>query len=224
MHITHLQLFTSNLAQQRNFYSSLLNLDIIDEGEKSFSVNIGKTILCFEEGDVNGIYHFAINIPSYKIESALNWIAGKIEIQKFENKQIVNFPNWNAKSIYFYDHDGNIVELISRNNLNIISKSNFTKSDLLSISEIGLPTLNIAEVFKLLNEKSGLDKYDCDLERFCAIGDDNGLFIVIDYSKKKWIPNMDEAKPIPLNIDFNNGGESYHLEFKDEKINILNRF
>ena len=142
-----------------------------------------------------------------------------MEILPYENEEIVNFPAWNAKSIYFYDADKNIVEFIARRNLNLNSKNSFSGKSLLHISEIGFPTNDVPKLFNKLNKEYALEKYDCDLIKFCAVGDEYGLFIVVNYNLKKWLPTKDEVLPFPFEIRFDNIKEqTYNLKINEEKI------
>ncbi|MCB9211698.1 MAG: VOC family protein, partial [Ignavibacteriales bacterium] len=88
--------------------------------------------------------------------------------------------------------------------MNIISQEKFSKESILYISEIGIPTLDISKVFNKINDESDLEIYDGDFERFCAIGNETGLFIVMNYLVKKWMPTMEEGKPSPFEINFDN--------------------
>ena len=218
MRIKHLKLFTNNLDEQKLFYESILNYNVINEDEKSFTVKVGSSKLSFVKGEGKYNYHFASNIPSNKIVEALEWTKKRVEIQSFNDNEIVKFPNWDAKSIYFYDRDMNILEFISRKNLNANSEKKFNQNSLISLGEIGVPTISVAELYTKITNKFGLKKYDCEEEVFCAVGDEHGLFIVINYSKKKWLPNMDEAISSPFEIEFeNSAGEKFKKLFCNDE-------
>lgn len=219
MKINELKLYSNHLKEQKEFYVNLFELDLVKESESSFTVKVGESLLSFIKSDHNPYYHIAINIPANQIFESHNWLRDKSDILPYENKEIVDFPNWNAKSIYFYDADKNIIEFIARRNLNINSYHSFSGKSLLHISEIGLPTNDVPKVFKKLNKDYALEKFDCDLKRFCAVGDENGLFIVVNYNLKKWLPTWDEALPFPFEINFSNSrGKTYNLRIEKESI------
>jgi catechol 2,3-dioxygenase-like lactoylglutathione lyase family enzyme len=221
--IKELKLYSHHLKEQKEFYVSLFGLELVNDSSDSFTVKVGDTLLSFIKCEDNPYYHFAINIPSNHIEESANWLKERTAILPFENEEIVNFTGWNARSIYFYDADKNIVEFIARGNLNINSSDSFSAKSLLSLSEIGIPTSNVPEIFTKLNEEYALGKYDCDLKKFCAVGDENGLFIVVNYNLKKWLPAMDEALPFPFEIHFdNNKGKIYNLRV--DKENTIHSF
>lgn len=117
MQFKEITLQTKNIADLYVFYKNTLQLNVIKPNEKTISVETGTTKLIFEQTNnaQKPFYHFAFNIPSNKIEEALKWLKSKVEllwIEDYENC-IAEFTNWNARSIYFLDPGGNIVELIA---------------------------------------------------------------------------------------------------------------
>jgi catechol-2,3-dioxygenase len=219
MKIKELKLFSNHLTEQKEFYVSLFGLELVNDSATSFTVKVGESLLSFIKSDENPYYHFAINIPSNQILESAQWLKGKVDILPYEGEEVVNFPAWNAISIYFYDADKNIVEFIARRNLNMDSYHSFSSNSLLHISEIGLPTNDVPELFNKLNKYYALEKYDCNFRRFCAVGDEYGLFIVVNYNLKKWLPLQDEALPFPFEIQFDdNRGNKYSLSIENETI------
>jgi len=219
MKIKELKLYSNHLTEQKEFYTSLFGLELVNDSATSFTVKVGDSLLSFIKSDDNPYYHFAINIPSNQIIESAKWLSERADILPYMDKDIVDFPAWNAKSIYFYDADKNIVEFIARRNLDIKSNDSFSGKSLLQLSEIGIPTSNVPVLFNKLNKDYALENYDCDLRRFCAVGDEYGLFIVVNYNLKKWLPTQDEALPFPFEIHFDNSkGNTYNLRIENETI------
>lgn len=218
MNIQELKLYTSRIKTQAEFYSQVLGLPIIDRSDKHVSFQIGKSILHFEYDPIATPYHFAINIPSNKEEEALKWLKSRRTVLKDGADEIINFTAWNAKAIYFYDEDKNIVELIARKNLHNPSDQEFGSEQFLEISEIGVPTADIESAFHTLRSIVDIAIYDGGFENFCAIGDENGLFICIDRESKNWYPTHDKAFPSPFRIKFLDKGKPYGIRFINEKI------
>ncbi|MEO0572284.1 MAG: VOC family protein, partial [Bacteroidota bacterium] len=135
--------------------------------------------------------------------------------------EIQDFDFWNAKAIYFYDMDHNIVEFIARKNLKNGTDKEFNSNSLLEISEIGIPVNDIETTFNTLNTLSNLSKYDGGFEKFCAIGDENGLFICINKQLKNWFPTGDKAHSSEFGITFEENGKEYAMEFRNEKIKTV---
>ena len=192
-------LYTAQLAEQKKFYTQKLSCKVIEEHKDSFALAIGRTQLRFTKDHHATPYHFAFNIPSYGENAALEWLKlQNIPILPFDGRPIVDFPNWQAKAIYFYDADRNVVEFIARRNLNLRRPTPFTSNHLLGISEIGIPTQQIESIYRVLEERAGLKVFDGNFEKFCAVGGEQALFIVIDHERKRWFPSNDEAFPSPF--------------------------
>ncbi|MCB0734815.1 MAG: VOC family protein [Bacteroidetes bacterium] len=220
MRIQHLKLYSGNLDDQRTFYTEVLGLDLIQEDNYSFSVQVGETTLTFEETQFKPCYHFAINIPNNQLEHAADWLRSKVNLLPFEGKEVIDFPNWNAQAVYFYDADHNIVECIARRDLPNQSDDLFDSSSFLEISEVGLPTSDVLSIAGQLEAEAGLGIYSGDRSRFCAIGDPQGLFIVVDYHQKDWIPNMDPAIPFPFTVTCEVDGAVVLMDYRDEQLVI----
>lgn len=186
-------IFSSRIESQKDFYCRKLGLRLTSENTNSFSVAIGSSILAFKYRKYATPYHIAINIPSNKDMQAWDWLKNKMSLLKDEGQSLVNFPKWNATALYFYDPDMNIIELICRKNLDIRTTQLFTERDFLHISEIGIPVQNIEPVYKMLNSQLDLEIYDGNNTSFCAVGEETGLFIIINKALKKWFPTNDVA-------------------------------
>lgn len=221
MKIEFLTLYTSRFKEQQNFYEEVLGLPIRNVKQSSFQVEIGYTVLEFRHSDSATPYHFAIHIPPKQMESSLDWLKERVGILKDDGKEIVEFPAWKARSVYFYDTDKNIVELISREDLFPETAEVFSEASFLGISEIGLATAHVEEKFRFLNDRFGLQKFSGDYSRFCATGDDEGLFIIINKEIKDWIPTGDAAFASPFEIEFSVKGASSRIAFYNDRLESI---
>lgn len=218
MKINELKIYTSNLTKQIDFYTQTLELKIIRQSASSVSFQIGNSTFTLTESEDFLPYHFAINIPSNQEEEALEWLKSRVDILKDGDIEIQDFNFWNAKAIYFYDADKNIVEFIARKTLSNESNKGFTTASLLEISEIGVPVNDIETAFNDLQTIVPIKQYDGGIERFCAIGDETGLFICINKNIKNWFPTDDKANSSEFGLLFEENGEIYQLEFKSGRI------
>lgn len=222
MKIQELEIYTPRLKAQTKFYSEILELDVIEKTNTSISFQIGESTLKLVQREKFTPYHYAINIPSNQEIDGLEWLKGRVEILKHENLTIQYFDFWNAYAIYFYDEDRNIVELIARKNLENNSNQPFDKNSLLEISEIGIPTFDITKEYNLLKNATGIPVHSGNLERFCAIGDENGLFIAINKKlKKEWFPTKDIPFSSDFIIKFIEKGNEFIFEYKEEKLQVV---
>ncbi|MDU8885331.1 VOC family protein [Yeosuana sp. MJ-SS3] len=193
MRIDEIILYTSSIQEQKHFYGSVLELKQLVDLPNKISFKIGNSTLTFQYRKYIRPSHLAFNIPFIKIQEALPWLQKRVGIIDFEGKLISDFSNWNAEAIYFYDTDHNIVEFIGRKNLNVESKENFSSKSIISISEMAIATDNIQSVYNTINTFKEIEIFDGNFDRFCALGNDEGLFILINKNKKNWYPSMDKA-------------------------------
>jgi len=196
MNITELQLQTNCLSSQKEFYNKTLGLNILNFNDGSFSVNIGSSTLVFQETTLKTYYHFAVNIPENKIKEAIAWLCPRVAPIEHEGSPLINFKNWNAHSVYFFDAGGNIVELIARHNLDNSTDKLFGQSHFLCISEVGMPVQNVALFCSLIEIKLKEKLWSGNTETFAAVGDENGLFIIVT-EKRNWFPTEIQSRSFP---------------------------
>lgn len=221
MKIKHLQVQTTNLEKQFQFYKDSLKLDVLEKNERLFVVKIGYSVLEFHQTENSTPYHMAFHIHTHRQNKALAWLKKRVNIIKDEGKEIVDFPAWNAKSIYFYDVDHNVLEFIAREQLPA-SGANFSEKNIMGIAEIGLATDAVKENFELLNQYFKLELYfGTPDDTFCAIGDENGLLIAADSSKKTWFPTLDKASPADFDLKFERQGKVFELNYEDGKLSLM---
>lgn len=220
MNILEVQLYTGELPKLKEFYANILGLEILSNSDYSFSVKAGTTILTFiEDETVKGpYYHFAFNIPENSINKAVKWLETKAELIEYGESTIISFPNWNAHSVYFYDPAGNIVELIARHNLSNSTNAGFSPASLLSISEVGMPIGSVKNFHNTLDQMLSEKLWWGNLETFAAIGDENGLFIVVT-AERNWFPTDKPCNIYPLTVKIENHSSiSSCVEFSPYKI------
>ena len=222
MKIQELEIFTPKLEEQTRFYAQILELEIVEKTSASVSFQIGTSILKLTYRAEFSPYHYAINIPANQEKEALQWLKERVEILKYEGTEIQYFDFWNAYAIYFYDEDRNIGELIARKNLKNDSNRPFDKNSMLEICEIGMPTSDINREYTILKETTAMPIHSGNLERFCSIGDDNGLFIVINKDlKKEWFPTKDKPFSSDFNIRFIEKDTEYAFQYKNEVLKAV---
>lgn len=192
MIIRELHLYCQNLIAQKRFYTQTLGFELINETATDFKLKIGDSMLQLEEQTSFTPYHFAFGIPFAQYRKAHDWLGKKLDLLGFEGDEIIDFPAWDAKALYFYDADQNICEFIARKSIED-TEAPFSLNKIENIVEIGLVTRDIQRVFDQLHSATDVKMYDGSFDRFLAIGDDQGLFICVNPDKKQWFPTDDEA-------------------------------
>jgi len=221
MKISELTLYTSNLKAQKEFYNNVLNIPLNSESENHIDFLIGNSVLRYRYASNSKPYHIAINIPSNKEHEALAWLKERVAILKHFDDEIIDFINWNAKAIYFYDADKNIIEFIARKNLKTDTSTVFNSDALLEISEIGVPVNQIEQVYNTLHNTCDLGVYFGNFNKFCAIGGERGLFIVIDKNSKNWFPTNDKAFASAFNVKILASNQRYTIDFSKGELTIV---
>ncbi len=220
MKIKKLTIYTSAVKSQLKFYRDELHFEVNEYSEKSFELQVGYSVLRFEYKEHATPYHVAFHIPDRQEHEALQWVENELGALMNNQEKIIDFSNWQAKSVYFYDHDKNIMEFISRRDFSKPQSAIFNPSNIVGIAEIGLATDDVEEKFKKINLECGLDKFDGDFERFCAIGEDSGLIITINKDMKDWFPTNDEAFMSDFRLEFEHAGSSFDLQFRNNELEI----
>ncbi len=214
MDITYLELSTKDLHIQWEYYSSVLELPV-RMFESSLEVMVGTSTLLFTKADpgFNGAYHFAFNIPKNQFHAAKKWIISRIPLFGDETgKDEFESKNWNSDSVYFKDAAGNVLELIARHNLENAVDGEFDSSQILNISEIGLPSEDVISWANELCTKLNLSVFKQEPnENFTPVGDDNGL-LILPLKDRIWIPNSGvPAKLLPVKVMGNTNGREWEV-------------
>jgi hypothetical protein len=176
----------------------------------------GSSRLRFERGPAV-CSHFAVNVPPQRFEEAVAWARERVEpgppppdpagptaggrpLPRLVDDD-VPFPAWRARSAYFFDPAGNIVELIARERAP-------GEELFLEISEVGLPVADVGAAVEWLESELGVPHFSGDRRSFSAVGDDRGLFIVVPVGRP-WLFTEEPAPdaPVRVTIEPGPGGE-----------------
>jgi catechol-2,3-dioxygenase len=128
---------------------------------------------------------------------------------------VADFVNWHARSVYFSDPAGNILELIARFDLRDEADEIFSSMQFRNISEIGLVfsdevfDKNVHELLK--NYKLQYFSKQPPLAHFRAIGDDEGLFIVVP-ENRNWFSTRMASGIFPIEVSFIHDNELLELK------------
>ena len=220
MEIRRLKIYTQNLEAQKDFYTRKFNFQVINQTEKQLELYIGRSILIIEESQQSTPYHLAFNVTKNSVEEMRDFVKSKTELILVNNQEIVHFENWNADSVYFYDADHNLLELICRHRLNFVKNVNFSEKSLRQISEIGLATTNLIDVEKYITNEIPLEVFSRDSDKFLALGDDSGLLILADPNQRKWFPTNDEIQFSKFEALIRTNEEQFELNYENGKVEI----
>jgi catechol-2,3-dioxygenase len=194
MQITNLKLQSNNIRAQHDFYTQQLELPSQITND-TLNIRIGSSELQFvQTTDFTGRYHFAFDIPNNQFQAATQWLEQRTLLASDANGNTqFEAGEWNADNVYFYDPQGNILELIARHDLEESSLKNtsdksFDSESLLCISEIGLASKDVLEMIAWFATTLEVGTYKSISETFAPIGDLHGLVIAVP-EDRIWFPD-----------------------------------
>lgn len=193
MRILDLTLPVSDVARVGAYFHDVLQLPV--EGDV---VQVGWTRVQLRDAgpDPTGGVHLAFNVPANRFAEATEWLLARAPLQT-NSKGEAHFTfgdAWASESIYFEGPDGLILELIGRRRLPGSSRTgSFQGSELTCVSEVGLPTADVPALHARAEAALALRPLSTPTPHFAALGDDEGLLIVVD-ATRAWFP---EQKVLP---------------------------
>lgn len=214
MLIKRLELLTSDLVAQRDFFANVLELPAHLESD-SITVGVGKSTLVFKQAPAEwrGAYHFCFNIPENQFAHAKAWLSTRIPLVKDDvGNDEFHSKTWNASSCYFKDAAGNILEFIARHDQQNAVDAPFESGQILQISEIGLASKDVVAFAKELCEKLGVSVYKQEpKEDFTPIGDEDGL-LILPVENRIWYPNTGiPARMLSVQVDVDVHGTEFQI-------------
>ena len=225
MLILNLQLVTSDLAAQREFYTRVFDCPLLSDTSDKIEFQVGASRLTFLRCvlPVTGPYHFAFNIPENQFVEATQWLRQHVALISDETgRELFYSDGWNAHMVYFYDPAGNIVELIARHTLPSTSQQPFRGQSLLGISEIGIAAQNVPEQAAAIAARGNTSVYrGAGSDTFSAVGDEHGLFIVVKPGRI-WFPTTDKAaQPLPITVITHSDTEHMTWRFPQPEVMLM---
>ena len=210
MDIILVKLQTNQLNAMKFFYESILGFKVVEEAHNKFTIQTGLTAVTFSDERVskNPFYHFAFDIPSNQFNNAKEWIKQKVQLSTENDNDEVYFESIKAKSLYFEDPAGNIVEFISRLEDSPKSILPFTIDSVIKMSEMSLvveDTVTVADELK----KMALFKRDQQPvlpNSLSFIGTrEHPVYLLLVSPKRRWFFSKKEAVVYPQEILLDSG-------------------
>lgn len=222
MEIVYLELRAKDLKAQKEYYADMLGLAVgLSAGR--LEVQAGKTELIFVASpDFEEAYHFAFNIPENQIASAKAWLEERTSLLRDgRGNDRFHHDGWNADAVYFKDPAGNILEFIARHDLDNAAEGDFSSSQILNVSEIGLPAEDVLAWANELCARLGLSVFRQEPNpNFTPLGDNHGLFI-LPAKDRIWYPNTGvPAKLLPVTVKGETDGRRWQVRGVPYEISV----
>lgn len=204
MRIRNLALSVSHVTEVGAYFRDVLQLPVNGD-----CVQIGWTRLQVQAADsdpMGGGVHLAFNVPANRFAAATEWLLARAPLQtNAKGEAHFTFGDaWASESIYFEGPDQLILELIGRRRLPASDRTGpFHGSELTCVSEVGLPVADVPALQARAEAVLGLKPLSPPTPHFAALGDDEGLLIVVD-ATRAWFPEqkvLPNARGIVVTLD-----------------------
>lgn len=211
MNIQHVTMYASNFEAMKQFYLTHLAFPYTSGDENSFTIQVGQSTVTFckaLEGETP-FYHFAFNVPSNQFVEAKAWANSKVPLStEEEGYDEVYFENIDAKSIYFEDPAGNIVEFICRLSDATPSNEPFSATSLQKMSEMSLVVLDKLQAFAKLHDIGLFERDDEEITptglTFIGVRADASYLLLVNEGRT-WYFSAKQAVSYPLSVTLTNG-------------------
>lgn len=229
MQILETDFLTRNLEETEKFYTGTLGLRLIEKQDDSLLLSCGRSVIRFIKTteQIQPVYHFAMAIPYDQFKDAVTWASIHLNLMNVENENVIaEFVNWNARSIYFYDNNKNILEFISRVSETETAHEPFTTDSIQYIAEVGIVTDSVSVFARQLTTTYKITPYEKQPlhENFGAMGNDQGL-LILSAPGRHWYPTGIKAEKFYTKVKLMENEELIELSFnetlkkkKEEKI------
>lgn len=208
MKIRQIDLWVSDLEELVDFYHQTLEFPLksLSETEATFLIGNSMLKLIKDRKARNNYYHFAFNIHSNMFSKAKSWLQERVTLSTEDGEDEVEYiGSFKAKSCYFQDPAGNIVEYIAREAITPTSNAiHFSSNDVVEISEIGLTTSTIIEFADKIIElgiPSQNGKIVDEPEHLNFMGHQkDGVYILLGPVGRRWLFSDKRAIESPVTI------------------------
>ncbi|GLB59260.1 hypothetical protein NCCP133_13930 [Cytobacillus sp. NCCP-133] len=205
MKIVQLNVKCHNLERMKDFYTNVLEMELISESEQFFIIMAGTTKILFEKDDSLPFYHVCFRTNADFYDYMFQKLGKESVLLPNENGEYSMF--WKGKQAYFADPDGNIIEMLERP-LEGGGKNRFGWHD---VGEIGMPVQDVARMEEELDVYLKNEQIDSS-ETFAFYGDTKGVFVLVKEGRH-WNPTERPAVIFPIKIVASGDREAY---FKHE--------
>lgn len=210
---------TADFEAVESFYVDTLGLPVVDQHDDRFTVDVGDSAVEFTraDDDTHPFYHFTWDVPKNRFDEAKAWLRDRTKLLKSPSgDDEVYFETLDFHSVYFFDPAGNLGELAARHSLDTASDRAFDATELVHVSEVGLPVHDVVDAVETLESDTVLSRHPAadDINpEICPVGDDTGMFPIMKVGKK-WFMTDKPAEVHPVTVELG-GDTDDRYEFDD---------
>lgn len=209
MQFKKITMYTANFTQMLYFYETVLCFHLLATTATSFTFEAGETVVTFTEttDKTQPFYHFAFDIPSNQFVEAKQWLTKRVALLTEHDKDEVYFETIDAKSLYFEDPAGNIVEFICRFSDAVPNKQSFTATAIQKVSEMSLVVPDKLAVVNTLKAHAIIDRNRNDISAngLTFLGErQDATYLLFVGQGRTWFFSTKKAVVHPLQINLAN--------------------
>jgi catechol-2,3-dioxygenase len=214
MQFDAVELFVPDMDAARAFYTGVLQLAELPPAEEGIALAAGRTRLTFRAAQAGEQprYHFAFSVPFARFDAARRMVAAHTPLIAADGDEVIVHASWDAVAFYFRDPAGNIVECIARRVEPTHTPQTPHPLGIGSVCEVGLVVNDVpALTTRLRNALTVTPFRGSEGATFTALGDEEGLLIVVQ-REREWYPNTGlAAAPAPLRLALSLTDETQHM-------------
>jgi catechol-2,3-dioxygenase len=203
------ELSVPDLEAARAFYTDVLQLVELP-AESGIALAAWHTRLRLREAPAveRPHYHFAFGVPLARFEAARRLVAAHTPLITADGDEVIVHASWDAVAFYFRDPAGSILECIARRWEPEDDPSVPEAPGIRSVCEVGLVVDDVPAMAATLRTALGVAPFrGSEGETFTALGDEEGLLIVVQRGRE-WYPSTGlaaAAAPLRLTLTTDNG-------------------
>ncbi len=214
MKIFQLNLKCNDLDRMKEFYTNVLEMELLTETESYFAILAGSTKILFEKDAAIPFYHVCFRTNTEYFDHIYQKLGAESVLLPNECGEYSMF--WKGKQAYFIDPDGNIIEMLERP-LDGVKKEGIRWHD---VGEIGLPAKDVSVMEQKLDQYLYNEQMDSS-ETFAFYGDRKGVFVLVKEGRN-WYPTERAAVISPIKI-FASGPRDAMFQHKEYPYEVIVR-
>lgn len=214
MRVDEVELSVPDLEASRAFYAGVLQLAELP-ADSGLALAAGRTRLTFRAAPagVRPRYHIAFSVPLARFDAARRLVAARTPLITAGGDEVIIHVSWDAVAFYFRDPAGSILECIARRAEPADDPSAPEAPGIGCVCEVGVVVDDVPAVAATLRGTLGVAPFrGSEGDTFTALGDEEGLLIVVQRGRE-WYPSTGlAADPAPLQLTLTlNDGARYGI-------------
>lgn len=212
MRFDAVELSVPDLEAARAFYTGVLQLPELP-AESGLAFAAGHTRLALRRAPAaeQPRYHFAFSVPLARFDAARRLVAAHTPLITAGGDEVIVHASWDAVAFYFRDPAGSVLECIARRREPADDPQAPQAPGIGSVCEVGVVVDDVPAMAATLRGALGVAPFrGSEGETFTALGEEDGLLIVVQ-GGREWYPSTGlAAAPARLRLTLTTDDGSRH--------------